>query len=240
MIAGRRWDLRCRTRSTGYSPHASAMPERVERFPARGDMDEREERDERTASVRAAFEDSIAAKRATLEACAGAIAAAAERVIECFRAGHKLLAFGNGGSASDAQHLCARARGPLRARAPRAARDRAHGQHLGPRPRSATTTATTGCSRAWSRRTAAPATSRSRSPRRATRRNVLEAVAAARQRGIATIGSDRTRRRQAGRAASTCRSWSLGKHSAHPGDAHRDHPRAVRARRRCAVSPEER
>ncbi len=70
-------------------------------------MGEREERDERLARVRAAFEDSVATKRATLSACAGAIAAAAERVIECFRADHKLLAFGNGGSASDAQHLCA-------------------------------------------------------------------------------------------------------------------------------------
>ena len=70
-------------------------------------MDGWNERDERTASIRAAFEESIAAKRATLEACAGAIAVAAERLIECFRGGHKLLAFGNGGSAADAQHLCA-------------------------------------------------------------------------------------------------------------------------------------
>jgi len=70
-------------------------------------MGGREERDERVASVRAAFEASMATQRATLEACAGAIAVAAERIVECFRADHKLLAFGNGGSASDAQHLCA-------------------------------------------------------------------------------------------------------------------------------------
>ncbi len=70
-------------------------------------MGEREERDERLARVRAAFEDSIATKRATLEASAGAIVWAADRIIECFRADRKLLAFGNGGSASDAQHLCA-------------------------------------------------------------------------------------------------------------------------------------
>ena len=69
-------------------------------------MDGPEERDERAARVRAAFAESIAAKRATADASAGAIAAAAERVILAFRAGHKLLAFGNGGSASDAQHLC--------------------------------------------------------------------------------------------------------------------------------------
>ena len=70
-------------------------------------MGEREERDLRLARVRAAFEDSVATKLATLDACGSAISAAAERVIEGFRAGHKLLAFGNGGSASDAQHLCA-------------------------------------------------------------------------------------------------------------------------------------
>jgi len=70
-------------------------------------MGEREERDERLARVRAAFEDSIATKRATLEASAGAIARAADRIIDCLRADRKLLAFGNGGSASDAQHLCA-------------------------------------------------------------------------------------------------------------------------------------
>jgi D-sedoheptulose 7-phosphate isomerase len=70
-------------------------------------MGQREERDERLARVRAAFADSIETKRATLEANAAAIAQAAERIIECFRADGKLLAFGNGGSASDAQHLCA-------------------------------------------------------------------------------------------------------------------------------------
>jgi len=83
------------------------MGARVERFQAGRAMGEREERDLRLARVRAAFEDSIATKRATLDACGGAIASAAERLIECFRDGHKLLAFGNGGSASDAQHLCA-------------------------------------------------------------------------------------------------------------------------------------
>src|SRR5688500_9073933 len=98
-------------------PHASAMRARVERFQAGRAMGEREERDLRLARVRAAFEDSVATKRATLDACGAAIAAAAERVIDCFREGHKLLAFGNGGSASDAQPLCAElagryARGP--------------------------------------------------------------------------------------------------------------------------------
>src|SRR5262245_29193090 len=70
-------------------------------------MEGPEEREEWVARVRAAFEEGVAAKRATADACADAIAAAAQRVIACFRDGHKLLAFGNGGSASDAQHLCA-------------------------------------------------------------------------------------------------------------------------------------
>jgi D-sedoheptulose 7-phosphate isomerase len=34
------------------------------------------------------------------------IASAAKLLVECFEAGGKLLVFGNGGSASDAQHLC--------------------------------------------------------------------------------------------------------------------------------------
>jgi D-sedoheptulose 7-phosphate isomerase len=59
------------------------------------------------ARIRAAFEDSVAAKHATLDACAPAIERAAERLIACLRDGGKVLAFGNGGSASDAQHFCA-------------------------------------------------------------------------------------------------------------------------------------
>jgi phosphoheptose isomerase len=70
-------------------------------------MGERAERNERRARVRAAFEESIATKRAALESAGDAIASAAQRLIECFRGGHRLLAFGNGGSAADAQHLCA-------------------------------------------------------------------------------------------------------------------------------------
>jgi D-sedoheptulose 7-phosphate isomerase len=49
--------------------------------------------------------------RATMDACAKAlperIAQAARRIIEALRAGRKLLVFGNGGSAADAQHLAA-------------------------------------------------------------------------------------------------------------------------------------
>jgi D-sedoheptulose 7-phosphate isomerase len=59
------------------------------------------------ARVRAAIEESVSVKRAVLELCEADIARAAEIVIDVFRSGSKLLAFGNGGSASDAQHLAA-------------------------------------------------------------------------------------------------------------------------------------
>ena len=57
--------------------------------------------------IRASFDASIDAKRATFEAAGPAIAAAAERLVACLRDGGRVLAFGNGGSASDAQHFCA-------------------------------------------------------------------------------------------------------------------------------------
>ncbi len=63
--------------------------------------------DDRLARVRASFEESARVKRETVEASGARIAEAAEIVIETFRAGGKLLAFGNGGSAADAQHLAA-------------------------------------------------------------------------------------------------------------------------------------
>ena len=62
---------------------------------------------EAIARVRAALAESAQAKRETAEACAPAIAAAASRIAATFRAGGRVLAFGNGGSAADAQHLAA-------------------------------------------------------------------------------------------------------------------------------------
>lgn len=150
-------------------------------------MDGRKERDERTAIVRAAFEDSIAAKRATLEACAGAIAAAAERVIECFREGHKLLAFGNGGSASDAQHLCAELAG-------RYLRERPGLPAIALTANTSDLTAIGndyGYDRVFARLVLAHGRAGDVAIAISTSgnsRNVLEAVAAARQRGLATIG----------------------------------------------------
>ncbi len=150
-------------------------------------MGQREERDERVARVRAAFEDSVAAKRATLEAYAGAIAAAAERVIECFRADHRLLAFGNGGSASDAQHLCAELAG-------RYERERPGLPAIALTSNTSDLTAIGndyGYDRVFARLVeahgragdvAVAISTSGNSP------NVLEAVSVARQRGLATIG----------------------------------------------------
>ena len=51
---------------------------------------------------------------AALEAEAPRIAAAAELLIECFRAGNKVIFCGNGGSAADSQHLAAEFMGRYR------------------------------------------------------------------------------------------------------------------------------
>ncbi|MBO9341527.1 MAG: D-sedoheptulose 7-phosphate isomerase [Roseiflexus sp.] len=53
------------------------------------------------------IEASIDVKRRTIETQAPMIVAIAERVVETFRRGGKLLLCGNGGSAADAQHIAA-------------------------------------------------------------------------------------------------------------------------------------
>ncbi len=60
-----------------------------------------------TAAIRKAFADSIAAKRTFLREHAADLATIARLVAERFAAGNKLLLFGNGGSAADAQHIAA-------------------------------------------------------------------------------------------------------------------------------------
>jgi D-sedoheptulose 7-phosphate isomerase len=62
---------------------------------------------ERLARVRASFEESARVKLETLEVSGTRIAEAADLLVEVFRRGGKVLAFGNGGSAADAQHLAA-------------------------------------------------------------------------------------------------------------------------------------
>jgi len=61
----------------------------------------------RLARVRASLEESARLTRETLEVGGPRIAEAGELLVSTFRAGGRLLAFGNGGSAADAQHLCA-------------------------------------------------------------------------------------------------------------------------------------
>lgn len=55
--------------------------------------------------IRQHFEASIAAKQAALPSLAPQLETAAKRMAQCLRDGGKLLACGNGGSASDAQHF---------------------------------------------------------------------------------------------------------------------------------------
>ncbi|MBW2713416.1 MAG: D-sedoheptulose 7-phosphate isomerase [Deltaproteobacteria bacterium] len=53
------------------------------------------------------FEESAQVKRAFVEAYGESMARAVEMVVEAFGAGNKILLVGNGGSASDAQHIAA-------------------------------------------------------------------------------------------------------------------------------------
>ncbi|HKQ06095.1 MAG TPA: D-sedoheptulose 7-phosphate isomerase [Blastocatellia bacterium] len=57
--------------------------------------------------IRQIAHESIETKRAFFAAHAGAVARAAEVLTETVRAGGKVLIFGNGGSAADAQHIAA-------------------------------------------------------------------------------------------------------------------------------------
>jgi D-sedoheptulose 7-phosphate isomerase len=59
------------------------------------------------AIVRAIFDDAVAAHRRFVDARVDTTVAAAEAISRSLTAGGQLLAFGNGGSAADAQHLVA-------------------------------------------------------------------------------------------------------------------------------------
>jgi D-sedoheptulose 7-phosphate isomerase len=54
-----------------------------------------------------AFEESIRVKQAFLRDNLETLARAIDAVVECFRRGNKVMIFGNGGSAADAQHIAA-------------------------------------------------------------------------------------------------------------------------------------
>ncbi len=53
------------------------------------------------------LQDSIRVHEALLASHVESIAQVAKRIVDCLKAGNKLLFFGNGGSASDSQHLAA-------------------------------------------------------------------------------------------------------------------------------------
>ena len=64
-------------------------------------------------AVRRIIDESIHVKRALAAECAEALARAGEILVDCFRGGGKVLLFGNGGSAADAQHIAAEWNGRL-------------------------------------------------------------------------------------------------------------------------------
>ena len=62
---------------------------------------------EYTAHIAREIQESISVKTELGRAAAQQIAEAATAIVACLRAGGKLIVFGNGGSASDAQHMVA-------------------------------------------------------------------------------------------------------------------------------------
>lgn len=58
-------------------------------------------------TITQAFEESIRVKQAFLRDNLQALSEAIDAVVAAFRSGNKLLVFGNGGSAADAQHIAA-------------------------------------------------------------------------------------------------------------------------------------
>src|ERR1700738_72533 len=60
-----------------------------------------------TAHITREIQESISVKTELGRAATEQIAAAATAIVSCLRAGGKLIVFGNGGSASDAQHIVA-------------------------------------------------------------------------------------------------------------------------------------
>src|ERR1700676_800378 len=62
---------------------------------------------EYTAHIAREIQESISVKTELGQAATKQIAEAATAIVACLRAGGKLIVFGNGGSASDAQHMAA-------------------------------------------------------------------------------------------------------------------------------------
>jgi D-sedoheptulose 7-phosphate isomerase len=132
--------------------------------------------------------ESVALKQRFFEANAGLLVAAGTRIAECLRGGGKVLTFGNGGSAADAQHLAGELVG-------RFLRDRAALSAIALTTDSSVTTAIAndmGYDSVFRRQVEAHGrpgdvavgiTTSGRSP------NVVQALQLARERGLVTLGS---------------------------------------------------
>ena len=58
-------------------------------------------------AINAAFAESVRVKQAFLRDNLDILVKAIDAIVAAFRSGNKLLLFGNGGSAADAQHIAA-------------------------------------------------------------------------------------------------------------------------------------
>ncbi len=138
-------------------------------------------------AVRLLAAESVALKQRFFEANAGLLVAAGRRMAECLRGGGRVLAFGNGGSAADAQHLAGELVGRFR-------RDRAALSAIALTTDSSVITAIgndMGYESVFRRQVEAHGrpgdvavgiTTSGRSP------NVVQALQAARERGLVTMG----------------------------------------------------
>jgi D-sedoheptulose 7-phosphate isomerase len=138
-------------------------------------------------AVRLLAAESVALKQRFFEANAGLLVAAGRRMAECLRGGGRVLAFGNGGSAADAQHLAGELVGRFR-------RDRAALSAIALTPDSSVVTAIgndMGYESVFRRQVEAHGrpgdvaigiTTSGRSP------NVVQALQVARERGLVTMG----------------------------------------------------
>jgi D-sedoheptulose 7-phosphate isomerase len=138
-------------------------------------------------AVRLLAAESVALKQRFFEANAGLLVAAGRRMAECLRGGGRVLAFGNGGSAADAQHLAGELVGRFR-------RDRAALSAIALTTDSSVVTAIgndMGYESVFRRQVEAHGrpgdvaigiTTSGRSP------NVVQALQAARERGLVTMG----------------------------------------------------
>jgi D-sedoheptulose 7-phosphate isomerase len=138
-------------------------------------------------AIRRVANESVALKQRFFEANAGLLVAAGRRMAECLRGGGKILTFGNGGSAADAQHLAGELVG-------RFLRDRAALSAIALTTDSSVTTAIAndaGYDAVFRRQieahgrpgdVAVGITTSGRSP------NVVEALRLARERGLVTVG----------------------------------------------------